>query len=556
MISLERQDAALLILFLALIAYPLLYIGRGFDDNTLTRWGWVFASVSPAAVFLPLLPALAGALFLSRIEIDERREPVVLFLLSFLAALPAWGEPEVILDASRYFLQAKHLEQSGILSFFRDWGRTLFAWTDLPLLPFLYGLVFRVLGEHRVLIQLFTTGLFALSAVSSYWIGRRLWDRETGFLAGILLLAMPYLLTQVPLMLVDVPALFLVTLAVRAYLQALDRGGPGRVACAAGAVAAAALAKYSCWPMLLVLPLITFVALREGRPGALRRSVLVLAASAVLAGMVLLPYSDVVSGQLALLGTYQWPALGRWKESSLSSFLFQVHPFVSLFAVIGAARAVRSGDLRFLVAGWFALFLAGLQVERLRYILPLLPFLALMAAYGLRTLFADAGARRFAAYSAAAASLVLVYAAYVPFLERSTMANLRDAGAYLDTLPGDAAQVQVMPQGSSGGNTEAAVPILDLFTRKQLIYDQPPPARPGRQAIARSPLRFTWELRLPVRYAGPAGGAAMPLVVISSLPDSLPGAPGRSGPDRQGPHRVFASDTGTFRYRTAVTVIP
>ena len=218
----------LLILFAALITFPLQYAGRVLDNNTLTRWQWIFSNESPVTLFLLLVPAVAFAQVLSRFEPDARREPLLLFALAFVAALPAWREPEVIIDASRYFVQAKYLAQNGISGFARGWGGAVTAWTDLPLAPFLYGLLFRGLGEQRIVIQLFTTILFALASVHLYHIGRRLWDRETGFLAGLLLLAMPYLLTQVPLMLVDVPALFLVTLSVHAYLEALERGGAVR----------------------------------------------------------------------------------------------------------------------------------------------------------------------------------------------------------------------------------------------------------------------------------------------------------------------------------------
>ena len=549
--SLERQDANLLILFLLLLSFPLLFALRALDDNTLTSWRWIFAHVSAVRVFLLIVPAAALAFVLSGVRYPERQEPVILFVLAWAVVVPLWSVPEVIIDSARYFLQAKHLAREGAVAFIQDWGGTLGAWTDLPLVPFLFGLLFRVLGEHRVGIQLFTTLLFTLAVVETARVGRRLWDREMGVLAGLLLLAMPYLLVQVPLMLVDVPVLFLFTLSLSTFVGALTEGGPARTGGAAAAIACAALAKYSAWPMLLVLPLVTAVLARKGNAFAVRRSAVVFTGAAVLAVAALLPLRDVVRDQLAMLHAYQWPALGRWKEGALSTFLFQVHPFVTVLACVGSLRALRSRDLLFLIPFWFVVFLLSLQVERIRYLLPLFPLLALMAAYGLRTLFKEAGTRRFAALSAVAASFVLLFAAYLPYLDRTTMANLRDAGAYLDTLPGDAVMVEVLPQHRSTGNTEMALPVLDLFTKKRLVYMPRPLTRPDEGTIRTAPLRFTWELPLPAYYAGPSGPPPATRVIIADQPAA---ALHTLGPRTSGTVTAFSADTGSFRYRTSVTV--
>src|SRR5574341_279831 len=48
--------------------------------------------------------------------------------------------------------------------FLADWGKAIPAWTDLPLVPLLDGLVLRLSGESRTAVQAFTTLLFAGSA--------------------------------------------------------------------------------------------------------------------------------------------------------------------------------------------------------------------------------------------------------------------------------------------------------------------------------------------------------------------------------------------------------
>jgi len=542
---LERADQLLLTAFLAVIAFPLLYASRALDNNTLTSWQWVFRQGGALEIFLLVAAATAMAYLLSRVEPGPRLHACILFLAAVLAVMPLWNEPEVILDASRYFSQAKHLELYGPASFIREWGREIGAWTDLPAIPFVYGVAFRYLGESRVVIQGITTLLFSLTVVSTYRIGRMLVNEETGLLAGLLLLGFPYLLTQVPLMLVDVPTMALVTLSLDAFLCAALFGGPLRALLAVALIVLTIFAKFSAWIMLPLLFLAAFVVLRHGDRDATRQSLLVLGATAVIGGVLLAAQYQVIAAQLDLLREYQLPGFGRWRESALSTFFFQIHPFVTLLAAYGVVTAVRKREIAFLVPACFALFVLLLRVERIRYMLPLFPLLALMAANGLRALSGDARVRRFTALSAAGASLVLALFAYLPFLNSTTMANLRDAGRYLDSLPGEAVEVLVLPQHSSLGNTEAAVPLLDLFTAKRIVHRQEPQPRPSSGKILTSSLRFTWEHKRPAWYAEQVGDAGLPLVIISSGEGPLP--PNAAG-------KRFAADTGTFRYRTILTV--
>ena len=62
------------------------------------------------------------------------------------------------------------------------------AWTDMPLVPFLYGLIFKFFGESRLYIQIFTTFFFSMTVVLTYMIGKTLWDEDTGLYGGMLLL--------------------------------------------------------------------------------------------------------------------------------------------------------------------------------------------------------------------------------------------------------------------------------------------------------------------------------------------------------------------------------
>ncbi len=105
--------------------------------------------------------------------------------------------------------------------------------------------------------------------------------------------------------------------------------------------------------------------------------------AAIFIGVVFLYKYDVFRDQLRLLIDYQKPGLGRWQESFVSTFFFQIHPFITLAALYSAYAAIRKKDLRYAVIAWLVLLVVLMQIKRIRYIIMVFPMLALMAAYGI-----------------------------------------------------------------------------------------------------------------------------------------------------------------------------
>lgn len=551
--KLTRHESILILSFFTLICFPVLYVCRFLDSNTLTSWRWVFAGVSiPVALGL-ILAALMTSYVVSRWIDLVRHDRVSLFLLSIVAVVPLWSEPELLIDSGRYFLQAKYLATYGFLRFVSEWGGEITAWTDLPLIPTLYGLLFRYLGESRIVIQVFTTLLFVAAVLLTSGIGRALWNRDTGFYAGLLLLGMPYLLTQVPLMLVDIPTMFCLALAIYAFIRAMRDGGSWLVL-ASLTITLAIYAKYSTWPMLLVLP-VTAVVLRAGdRRQQLTRAGGVFLGAIVMAAPLAAMKLQLFREQLEILLTYQRPALTLWQEGFFSTFFFQIHPLISLLALRGCYRAWRTSDRHFLIAAFFAAIVFGLQMQRIRYILPLLPLLALMASRGLQS-FKEGQVRRFAGMAIVSSSLLVVLGGYLPFFKTTSMMNIMAAGRFLDGLPGDGVEVYVLPQNVSSGNTALTIPQLDLFTTKRIISYQawrqlgagPPPSH--------APLLFSWKVARPAFYSPPVSHqGSRPLVVISGGGEQGRPRPKPTIVGARLPVGEFARQSGVFRFKALVDI--
>jgi hypothetical protein len=550
--KLTRNESILLLSFFILSCFPILYICRFLDNNTLSSWRWTFAGVSVPLAMALLLGALVLAYFFSLTVPLEKHPRLALFVLSVLAVLPLWSEPELLVDSGRYFLQAKYLAQYGFPRFVREWGGEIGAWTDLPLVPALYGLLFKVFGEARVVVQTFNTLLFALTTLLISGIGHALWNKQTGFYAGLLLLGMPYLLTQVPLMLVDIPTMFFLTLALYSFIRAMQDGGAW-LFLAPLAITLAIYAKYSTWPMLLVLPLTAVVIQTASRRQVMARAGGIFLAAVVMAAALAATKLPLFLEQLEILLTYQRPALGLWQEGFMSTFFFQVHPLVSLLALWGGYRAYRTGNRHFLVAVFFAVMVFGLQMKRIRYILPMLPLLALMASCGLQS-FKEGQLRRFAGLAIVFSSLLIVLGGYLPFFKTTSMMNIMAAGRFLDTLPGQEVEVYVLPQNGSSGNTALTIPQLDLFTGKRLVSHQAWRQLAAGPTPSHAPLLFSWRISRPSFYAPGYMSGRKPLVVISG------GGPGRwsqtelSVVGSRLPVGEFVRQSGVFRFKTIIDI--
>ncbi|HKN19135.1 MAG TPA: glycosyltransferase family 39 protein [Dissulfurispiraceae bacterium] len=515
----------------------LLYNFRSLDDNRLVSWEWVFGTIKITRVLALLVPGCILAYMFSKSPIPDRYPVPFLLILSFAAASLLWREPEVIVDASRYFTEAKHLELYGTSYFIGEWGKAIAVWTDLPLMPLIYGLVFRFLGEARIYVQLVTTLLFSFTVVLTYMIGKTLWDKETGFYGAMFLLGIPYIFTQAPLMLVDIPTMFFVTFAVFAFITALERGGIW-TPIASAALFLVIFSKYSAWLMFSLLFIIAAVRLLQihRSPGEISvrncmlRIIIPVLSSALAAGVVMLLKHDVFFAQIGLLLSYQKPGLRRWGESFISTFLFQVHPFISAAAAFSVYSAWKKKDPKYLIISWFMILIFALRIKRIRYTIIAFPMFTLMAAYGI-TSVRDLGLKRQIVFSVAACSLTIAVFAFLPFLQQTSAENLQSAGSFLNTIPGKDLEVITLPRKDDDVNIAVSVPILDLFVNKRIHYRYLPEYFPSNEKMTVSPLRFTWLYKNPDYYEdnGPTASpvrSPLPgtLAIISGEPvDKLPG---------------------------------
>ena len=526
----QNEDNLLTVLvsLLTVTTFLTLFVFRSLDDNRLTSWQWTVAGVDTLTILFVLVIGVFLAYLFSSISLSIRKPALWLFVSSFLIAALFWGEPEVIVDTSRYFIQAKHLELYGIGYFFKEWGNDISVWTDLPLVPFLYGLVFKFFGEYRLAIQIVNSLLFSATVVLTYLTGKTLWNKTIGLYAGILLPGIPYLLTQVPLMLVDVATMFFFTLALFTTIKAVRQGGTVLLLSASVTIALAMLSKYSVWLMLSVVPVIFLSHIEYGWKIILQRATLITLATVFLIGIVFLWKYNVMLEQLQLLQNYQIPGLKRWGESFISTFFFQIHPYITLAALFSIYAAIKNKDIKYAIISWLLLLVVVLEIKRARYLIMIFPMLVLMAAYGIGEI-RSVKISKFIISSAVASALVIAMFGFLPFLQNTSAVNLSQAGKYLDSInTGEAGSIEVVtfPQTTSMVNPAVAVPVLDLFTQKKLVYYYDEERIQWPKSVEKSSLRFTWQYKNPEYFLDDGSPdhtlkTRKPLIVIFDDPDQF-----------------------------------
>jgi 4-amino-4-deoxy-L-arabinose transferase-like glycosyltransferase len=130
--------------------------------------------------------------------------------------LRAQGDEEKSFEASRI------IAVEGVASFFTSYARI--PWLGFqhpPLAPLLYGFTMRIFGV-KLFVMRFSALIFGLAVVlTTYFLGRELYDRHTGSLAAFLLLSFPLFLRVGTLANNDMPVTFCFSLALLLTLYLL-----------------------------------------------------------------------------------------------------------------------------------------------------------------------------------------------------------------------------------------------------------------------------------------------------------------------------------------------
>ena len=258
-------------------------------------------------------------------------------------------------------------------------------------------------GEWRHLDQAKTTDFYlwgravtatlgTLTVLLVFFIGMR-WGTRHALLAAGLMAVMPMHVRESHFVLTDVPVTFFVTLAFLMALRAHEHPRAGTFFWAGAVAGLAAATKYT-GAIALLLPLIALWMTPATRPSRITGALATIAGSAV-AFLLAAPYTlldlpGFLNGYANLMGSYTGRPRGEAPAITYLKHLRIALWWPGFLAVIGGVifaivRAIKGpGRVRWTLAVAFPLvffwFLSKQSLVFGRYLLPLLPFVCILAA--------------------------------------------------------------------------------------------------------------------------------------------------------------------------------
>lgn len=354
-----------------------------------------------------------------------------------------------------------------------------------PVVPCAAGLLYFAFPVTPLASQSVMLGFLGIALVSLFLLGSRLFDAPTGLLAALLFGAAPFVVYSTTNFQLDLPLASVSVLALLVLLRTEESSGRAWSVAAGLTLGLGMLVKPPF--AVYLLPPFLLLAWRAARAPE-RGQRFVNLGLALLLGVVLsLPWYGLrlfgLPAQIANRAFKQAAASGYPEALTASSLFFYPRALLPIFGLLagplfawGLLVLVRRPKARGVL--WsaslvpFGVFLF-IQNKNLRYVLPLLPVAALIAAVGLRAL-APAWRRGFTVALVGVSALQVSVAAFgmPPFL-RWTPFNLSLVYSFPPSpveWPHHRILEVIMREARGGSATVSVVPNFDLFSVSNFRY--------------------------------------------------------------------------------------
>jgi 4-amino-4-deoxy-L-arabinose transferase-like glycosyltransferase len=299
------------------------------------------------------------------------------------------------------FVASRIVAMEGVAPFFA--GYVQIPWLGRqhpPLIPLVNGFAMHVLGVELLVIRLVALAFATATLLITYFLGRELYDRNTGFRAALLLLSFPLFLRQGSAAMTDIPATFFFSLALLLTLHLL-RKPTYRLSVATGiAIGAGLLSKYT---MVLIYPVLLSCFATSGPFRRLKLhlgTITVVSVGMLATWLVYAYYIGVFAGQRDTIISYAGlvTTTNYGKRVLLESLLTRLPSAVGVYNIpllfLGGLHLMRrrnQSDLFVLLWIVTVSLLLILTLPDHRYFMPTFPALAILMACGLRRIPEAAG---------------------------------------------------------------------------------------------------------------------------------------------------------------------
>lgn len=184
-----------------------------------------YADIFTPLVIFPIIYFLFLAIlklsgFLTK-NISRKTINLIIFGVCLISAFSLFRTVQTNPDYGRYHVEAKYFADNGPIKTLKEWGNFNFP-ADLPTIPFLFGITYQLLGKGPLAVLLTSLLIFSGIIYFTYLIAKKLFDERVAIFSIVLLSTTPFVLTQTPLMLVDLGETFFLLFSFWAMIQLVE----------------------------------------------------------------------------------------------------------------------------------------------------------------------------------------------------------------------------------------------------------------------------------------------------------------------------------------------
>jgi 4-amino-4-deoxy-L-arabinose transferase-like glycosyltransferase len=454
----------------------------------------------------------------------------LILLIAILGFLVFANTPETNPDYGRYLKEAKYFATHVPIKFLSDWG-TFHYRHDMPTIPAIFGLGFKFLGEKKTTVLLINLFFFLSTGHFIYLLGREFGSKSLGFLSSFFWFTTPFVLTQAPLLLVDLGQTFFTTLCFFLLFRLL-RDSSFKFAVFVGIIFFLTVLTKIFAPLFLlaimvgiptfsfhqvlkhkkqiVIFLTTFIFLTSlyvfwkkelfvhflARDTSLKKltfwflPLLIFSAAMILVSFlfkkflkkqIFLPLALLLFYTL-LLGLF---IFGGKRAFFVRTLFIATNVPLTLLFYLAPAIAYLTHQTQLLVFLPWSLAPFFITNTMFKYQLPAYPAISILAAAGLLTIFKKRLQRIRSILIILAFSISITYFFFLPMIQNHIKANIKAAGEYTNRLKPEKIALVFIPEGDLGEEllsyfdesrlyqTPSLVHLIDYYTTGEITYYTP-----------------------------------------------------------------------------------
>jgi len=470
----------LLIFILTLISYYILIRNSVIDETMLYSWAWIINFLNVKLFFILLVVIFIISIFIARIDfnIKEKHFLLIIFIISFLLSSLLWSSPDPNPDVAEFFGVAKYIELNGLWDYFKSFGTdALRGYRFHSLLP-VFGLAFRYFGESSFIVHFITSALYAFIPVLTFLLAGKLFSKRIAFISSLFVIAMPNMLVQSSMFMVDVPTVFFVLLALFTFYLFLHKKNIFYYPLTIITFLFALTSKRPAILFLILSLPVLFIIVKKSNGFKLKhlsmKSFIIFYTLFVLLFVFVFLKVDFFSEQIEL-DLSQANIVGNPPHYvNPFSYFFQMQPLIVILFLVSIIFFIIKPKLSYLfLFVWIFFPYIFIHDTTVRYMLPAFPAIGIAAAFVLAKFKKQIAT--FAVSLIILSSVLSVVMGYIPLLKNEFYDNnIRLASEYVNDLDVETVGVYMHYKGvkyTTSPKTEIYGYVFDYYSDKKVYYD-------------------------------------------------------------------------------------